>query len=156
MVMVCGGRVRLRSDLVSRQGLPMFLTGLVGDLADQRGLLRLDAAASSLYFGVRRALAASPRLGGSRSVSGDVIPDEHAGGATHRSTCFTGDGPGCRNREISTDEMLRRTGVASPFDRSRHPACENGGSQNRSPGSGLLHGSLHGWGLTMRSTSLGG
>src|ERR1700676_2361593 len=128
MVMLCGHALRRSRSAAIRsgsrllaegepgQGAPMFLTGLVSDLAGQRGLLRLDAAASSLYLGVRRALAASPRLGRSRGVFGDVIPNEHAGGATHRSTCFTGDGPGGRNREISTNEMLRRTGVAAPFD----------------------------------------
>ena len=63
------------------------------------------------YLGVRRALAASPRLGSSRRVSGDVIPEESAGSATGRSTCL-GGGRGYRNREISMEELLRRTCVA--------------------------------------------
>jgi hypothetical protein len=56
----------------------MILIDLVSELADQRGLLQLDAASGGLYLGVRRALAASPRLGSSRRISGDVIPDKRA------------------------------------------------------------------------------
>jgi hypothetical protein len=99
----------------------MFLIGLVSNVADQRGLLRPDAAPGDLYLGVRRTLASSPRLGSSRRVSGDVISDESAGGATHQSTCLTGGRRGCGNREIPTDGELRRTGVASPLDRSIVP-----------------------------------
>ena len=51
----------------------MSLIGLVSDMAEQRGQLRFDAAPGDSYLGVRRALAASPRLGSSRRVSGDVI-----------------------------------------------------------------------------------
>ena len=112
-------RVRLRCDLllllakgVRGQGVPIFMIGLISCVADQCGLLRLDTPPGGLYLGVRRALAASPRLSSGRRVSGDVIPDESAGSATDRSTCFAGGGRGRRNREISTEENMRRTGVA--------------------------------------------
>lgn len=99
---------RLLAEGKRGQGVQMSLIGLVSDMAEQRGSLRLDAAPGDLYLGVRGALAASPRLGSSRRVSGDVITDESAGSATGRSTCLSG-GRGYRNCEISIEELLRRT-----------------------------------------------
>jgi hypothetical protein len=120
---------------------PMLSTGLVGDAADQSGQLRPDTTPSGLYLGIRRAFTSSPRLGNRLRVSGDVIPDESAGGATGWSTRFMSDG-WSGNREISPDKRLPGTGADRPFDGSHYPARENGGSEDRLPGSGLRHGSL--------------
>ena len=70
------------------------IQSLVSEAADQRGLLRLDAASGGLYLGVRRAPAPGPRFGSRRGVFGDVIPDESAGRAADRSACFAGGGRG--------------------------------------------------------------